>query len=341
MDSRPPVIRLVGIGLIAVALLLAVYVVIAYLGYQSGQELAVTRIELTRSAGIAVQLDRARAELDDRNFRLALRRLEWILERDPQNEQALQLQSEAQGALQTPTPGAATATPELVATEQAGAGTGAAPASVAEAARGLQRLVRLVEQEAWDEAISGLLSFQNRFPDYERRRTDELLQQAYIGRGLAELYGAQVELGMYYLAQAEALGALPQDVLDQRLWAELYLNGIAYYGVNWEVSLFYYRQLCPAAPFYQDACDTLYDILMTVGDASAGQGEWCPAEPYYQEALTVRDDNTASQKLRQARDGCRNATPTPTSPVTDTIPFTGTLPGDGVITGTAPIEPEP
>lgn len=337
MISRPPLIRFVGIALIVIALLLAVYVIIAYLAYQSGQELAVTRIEETRSAGIAIQLQRARDEIAEDNYRLALRRLEWILEREPQNELALQLQTEAQTALQTPPPTGATATLEAVATE-----TVATPgAGQAEAARELQRLARLVEQEAWDEAISEVIAFQSRFPEYERRRSDELLQEAYIGRGLAELYGSQVELGMYYLAQAEALGMLPQDVRDQRLWAELYLDGIAYYGVNWEVALFYFRQLCPAAPFYQNACDTLYDILISVGDLYAGQGEWCPAEPYYQEALTVRDTNTASQKLRQARGGCRDATPTPSVPLTDTVPATGTLPFDGVITGTTPAETSP
>lgn len=340
MVSRPPLIRLVGLGLIAIALLLTVYVIIAYLGYQSGQELAVTRIAQTRSAGIAIQLERARAELDDGNARLALRRLEWVLEREPQNELALQLQSAAQGALQTPTPDGAAPTPATETPEPAGSSISAATGG-AQAGRELQRLAGLVEQEAWDEAISGLLSFQSNNPDYERRRSDELLQQAYIGRGLVELYGTQVELGVYYLSQAEALGSLPQDVLDQRLWAELYLNGIAYYGVNWDVSLFYYRQLCPAAPFYQDACDTLYDILMTVGDAYAGQSDWCPAEPYYQEALSVRDTNTAAQKLRQARDGCREATPTPSLPLTGTLPFSGTLPADGVVTGTLPFDPDP
>jgi hypothetical protein len=337
MISRPPLIRLVGIALIVIALLLAVYVTIAYLGYQSGQELAVTRIEETRSAGISIQLERARDEIAGQNYRLALRRLEWILEREPQNELALQLQAEAQTAVETPAPSSLTATPEEVATEP----RGTPAAAEAEPARELQRLARLLEQEAWDEAISDITAFQSRFPEYERRHSEELLQQAYIGRGLVELYGSQVELGMYYLAQAEALGTLPQDVRDQRLWAELYLDGIAYYGVNWEVALFYFRQLCPAAPFYQNACDTLYEILISVGDLYTGQGEWCPAEPYYQEALTVRDTNLASQKLRQARDGCRDATPTPSVPLTDTVPATGTLPFDGVITGTIPAETSP
>lgn len=331
MATRPRPLRLFGFALIVIAVLLAVYVTVAYLAYQSGQELGATRIAETRSATITIQLERAEAELGEGNPRLALRRLEWVLEREPGNELALQLRTDAQRALQTPTPSGATATPETVTP----AATPAAGEAVA--AREVRRLERVVEQEEWDEAISAIIAFQTAYPSYERRHTDELLQEAYIGRGVEELYGQQVELGMYYLAQAEALGMLPQEVQDQRLWAELYLGGIAYYGVNWEVSLFYFRQLCPSAPFYQDACNTLYEILITVGDLYAAQQDWCPAEPYYQEALTVLDTNAAAQKLRQARDGCRDATPTTSAPLTGTVP----LDDQGILTDTVPATLEP
>lgn len=330
MAARPRLLRLLGFALIVVALLLGVYVMVAYLAYQSGQELGATRIAETRTAAIAVQTDRAKNDIGEGNYRLALRRLEWVLEREPDNSFAQQLQALAVGALQTPTPGGATATPET-----ASDGPTPTPDNTgdATAARELRRLERLVEDEEWNEAISEISTFRANNPSYQRTRTDELLQRAYIGLGVDELYGTQVELGIYYLAQAETLGALPQEVLDQRLWAELYLGGIAYYGVNWEVSLFYFRQLCPSAPFYQDACDTLHEILITVGDLYAAQQDWCPAESYYQEALTVRDTGSATQKLREAREGCQSATPTASAPVT------GTLPVDGTFTGTVPLEP--
>jgi hypothetical protein len=330
MASRPRLLRLLGFGLIVLALLLGVYVMVAYLAYQSGQELGATRIVETRTAAIAVQIDRAKIEIGDGNYRLALRRLEWVLAREPENSFAQQLQALAVSALQTPAPGGTTATPE---TATGGPTPTADRTGEATAARELRRLERLVEAEEWQEAISGLSAFRADNPSYERLRTDELLQRAYIGLGVEELYGTQVELGMYYLAQAETLGALPQEVLDQRLWAELYLGGIAYYGVNWEVSLFYFRQLCPSAPFYQGACDTLHEILITVGDLYAAQQDWCPAESYYQEALTVRDTGSATQKLREARDGCRTATPTASAPLTDTLPV------DGTLTDTVPFEP--
>jgi hypothetical protein len=338
MERRQRLLRVFGLALIVIALLLAVYMTVAYLGYQSGQELQATRAEQTRTAAIMTQVDRAREEIDEGNHRLAVRRLEWVLEREPENAAALELMALAQANSQTPTPTGVTATPELTPTAEATAGT--PQADQIQAARELRRLIALVESEEWDDAIQGFLAFQNSYPEYERRRTDELLQQAYIGLGVEELYGEQVELGMYYLGLADALGNLPQEVRDQMLWAELYLGGMAYYGVNWDVSLFYFRQLCPAAPFYQDACQTLFNILAQAGDGFAARQDWCPAESYYQEAASVPGAESISQKLGQARQGCADATPTPSLPVTDTLPLTGTLPLEtpGVVTDTAPIE---
>lgn len=338
MERRQRTLRILGLALIVVALLLGVYITVAYLGYQSGQELQATRVEQTRTAAIAVQVERARGEIAEGNHRLAVRRLEWVLEREPGNAVAQELLLEAQEAGATPTPPGATETPDATPTE--GAADGTPQADETAAARELSRLANLVKAEEWDEAIAGLLALQNGYPDYERRRSDELLQQAYIGRGLEELYGEQVELGMYYLGLAEGLGALPQEVRDQMLWAELYLGGMAYYGVNWDVSLFYFRQLCPAAPFYQGACEKLFTILMQAGDSFAAQQDWCPAESYYQEAASVPGAESISQKLGQARQGCADATPTPSGPVTDTLPLTGTVPfgTPATLTDTAPAE---
>jgi hypothetical protein len=153
-----------------------------------------------------------------------------------------------------------------------------------------------------------------------------------MAQGVSLLYGDQVELGLYYLEQAERLGNLPQDVRDQRQWAELYLGGIGYFGVNWDVTLFYFRDLCLAAPFFHDACAKLYEALVAYGDQYAVQRDWCPAEALYQEAYRQDATGAVSQKLREAREGCASATPTPTTPISGTVPVTGTTP----ITATGP-----
>lgn len=324
MANRSRILRILGIVLIVVALLIAMYTVVAYVALERGRNLRMERLQEERAAELANQLTRAREDIGGGNLTLASRRLEWILEQDPEYPEARALLDDAQGALtgtrrsSDPSGRDATATPDIT-PMAAGAGEEAAAAE-------LERLETLVEQEDWDEAITALVSFQYNFPDYERRRTDELLYESYIARGVDLLYGDQVELGLYYLEQAQHLGNLPQDVRDQQEWAELYLAGIGYFGVNWEVSLFYFRDLCLAAPFFHDACGKLYEALVAYGDQYAAQQEWCPAEGLYNEAYGHNDSDALLTKLQNARQGCQEATPTPSAPISGTTPVTGTAP---------------
>ena len=329
MDGRRRFLRLSGFALILLAVLIGLYTLIAYLGWQSGETLRAERAQTERAAALETQVTRAREEIEAGNYRLALRRLEWVLENNPDYPEASALQEEAQQALDA----ASAPTPTLPATVAATATTPpddrdttpAADAPVAE----FRALEALLAEEEWEEAITAITRFQGEFPEYERRDTDRLLFEAYLGRGVELLYGERVELGIYYLDQAEALGNLPQEALDQRQWAELYLNGMAYYGVGWGVSIANFRELCLAAPFYQNACDKLYTGLVAYADQYAARQDWCPAESFYAEAYRLESGNTLSDKLAQARAGCEDATPTATAPTTGTVPITATVPITG------------
>lgn len=336
-SPRPRALRLLGIVLVTVALLIGLYTAVAYFGLQSGRTLREERLQQERDAELANQLDHAREDIGAGNYALAARRLQWILEQDPDYPEARVLLQNAEagtgGTRQRPETAAtseATATPA-----QEGETNTADNEGDREAASEVRRVEQLMEENAWEEAITTLSALQHDYPNYERQHTDELLYEAYTAQGVELLYGEQIELGLYYLEQAQRLGDLPQDVRDQQQWAELYLAGIGYFGVNWDVTLFYFRDLCLAAPFFHDACARLNEALVAYGDQYAVQQEWCPAESLYQEAYRQEDADSVLQKLRQARQGCASATPTPSAPISGTLPVTGTLP----ITDTGPLPP--
>jgi len=329
MARRPRALRLVGIALIVAALLLGFYTTVAYLGLRSGRTLRTEQLHEEQAAELANQLTHAREDIANGNYSLAERRLEWILEQDSQYSEARALLVSVQIAVSetrnpvTPDSSEATVTPGE--TPTAAGGAASSDGQNRDAAGEIERAERLVEEEAWDEAITALISLQHDHPNYERQHTDELLYDAYVAQGVALLYGDQVELGLYYLDQAQRLGDLPQDVRDQQQWAELYLAGMGYFGVNWDVSLFYFRDLCLAAPFFHDSCQKLYEALVAYGDQYAVQQDWCPAESLYNEAFRLDDPDSLLQKLRGSREGCDAATPTPAAPISGTLPITGTL----------------
>lgn len=312
--------RIIGIIVLSLAILLAVYGTVVLLAWDRGQSLQRESIKQTLEEELASQLALAKEDLQAGNYNLALRRMEWILEQDPDYPGIASLQAEARSALDVlslPTPKPLPeSTPQVIET---------LPVDT-EPARAYARLVELIEQEEWQPAVHAILAFQNGFPNFERRHTDSMLYEAYINSGQILLNGDQVELGLNYIAQAEKLGNLPSEVEDQRTWAEIYLLGIGYYGVDWGTAVYYFRDLCSAAPFYQNACVKLHEALISHGDVYALNLDWCPAEDRYAEAYQLNSESVVLEKLEGARQQCLEATPTPTIPITGTDSISGTSP---------------
>ncbi|MFZ0548029.1 MAG: hypothetical protein WAM60_21470 [Candidatus Promineifilaceae bacterium] len=318
-------LRGLGLLLVIIAVLLAIYGAVAYAAWQRGQTLRVENAREALAEQMANQIDLARGDITNGNFVLAMRRLDWVLERDPDSTEAQTLHDQAQSGLNarlTPTPRPSpTATPEVVETP-----VEESPSPEAVSDETFANLQTLMDGEKWEEAISAIAAFQQDFPDVRRQETDEMLYNAYINLGLKMVSGTQIELGIFYLGQAERLGDLPPDVEDHRTWAEFYLLGIGYYGVDWETTIFYFEGLCAAAPFYQDACQKLFEAYVAYGDQYAAALDWCPAEDWYTEAIRIDNVTTVIDKRREASSNCRDATPTPEHPITDTVPITGTTP---------------
>jgi len=320
-----PLFRVIGIILIALAVLLGVYGTVAYLAWQRSQDLQAQNARAALLEEIDKQLAFAREDVAAGKLALAQRRIEWILQREPDHPETLAVKQDIEQRLAAPTPTPRPTPTEAVQVEEE------IPVDD-ELVQAFARLESLMKRQLWSEAVSTIILFQSEQPNYRRLDTDRLLYNAYINLGQSLLDGEQVELGLSYLAMAEALGDLPQEIEDQRLWAELYLQGIAYYGVDWGTTAVFFRDLCAAAPFYQDSCQKLRVALIAIGDGYGANLDWCPAESQYVEANQLGRDETLSGKLANARQMCLEATPTPSAPITGTLGISGTLP----ITSTEP-----
>lgn len=311
--------RILGILLVVVAGIVALYLVVGYMAWQSGETLRSQREETLREQQFARQVDLAQEDIERGGYNLALHRLDWVLERDPANQEAVALRQQAQAALKTALTPAAPPTPTFEPEPTVALSEGTEPDDE------YMRLERLYDREQWSDLLPAVLAMQRQFPNFERMETDRLLYGAYLNLGLQQIQGEQIERGISNLSQAEKLGDLPQEALDYWLWAELYLEGIAYYGVNWGVSTSVFRDLCLAAPFYQNACDKLFESLISYGDQYLLNQDFCPAVDLYREARQYGSDGTLGEKLNRAVEGCALATPTPPV-ITGTMPASGTEP---------------
>lgn len=317
-NRRRRILAVLGSVFVVLAILLATYSLVFYAAWQRAEE---ERIEDEKRAlfdELEKQMSLARADINEGNFELALRRLDWIIDLRPGYSGAAQLRDVARSSLSQ------SLTPEATATSRPPPTPTSSMNDVPDPASLFSELERIYQGEQWLSATTELAAFQVRFPNYNRRDTDRMLFNASINLGLELMQGDQIELGLFYISQAEELGALPQEVEDYRTWAELYLLGIGYFGVDWGQAIYYFRGLCSAAPYYQDSCTRLYESLIAYGDIYSASMEWCPAEELYFEAMLFNTNAALSQKHEGARTTCLEATPTPTVVVTSTVGITST-----------------
>lgn len=303
--------RWLGIFLILFAVSAAWMLGVAYFGTQSGQKQRVETRQIEMAGQLARQVELAQEDVENGRFILATRRLNWVLEQQPAHPQATALIEQintVQSATPTPVPITPTAAPSPT------------PGDITDTGAELARIESMINAAKWEQSISALSAFQRAFPNDERSRTDQMLYDTLIAYGLELLETDQVERGLFYLEQAEVLGDLPQEALDYQFWGETYLQGIAFYDVNWDVAAYYFRNLCLSAPFYQSSCDLLHESLVNFGDQYSYAQDWCPAVPIYEEALRYDNVQAVRESLTAAREGCALATPTPSAIITDTIP---------------------
>lgn len=337
-EPRPRPRRLMrGLGLLMLLLagLLGWYLAVFYYGWQSGQIAQEEQLQTELAEQLVSQVTLARQDIGNGSFALAQLRLEWVLERSPDNVEAQSLHRQVQDELERLLTPIATTTP--ISSPTPAPSPTPTPIPIEDPTAELQRMRRLVLDENWEEAVPALVSFQWQFPSSQRQETDEMLFEAYIGLGLSLLDGEQVEHGLAYLDQAEKLGDLPESVTDSRTWAEIYLQGIAFYNVNWDATVYYFRDLCLAAPFYQASCDLLFQALVAYGNQYAASLDWCPALNLYREANQHGRTQLLSSKLIEAREECSLATPTPTATEASTAPISNTQP----LTSSFSISPRP
>ena len=309
--------RLLGLILIVIAGLVALYALVGYAAWQSGETIRNEREESQQAEQAARQVSLAQEDIAQGSYNLALRRLEWVLQRDPDNKDAQTVRRQADAALKTALTPAAPASPTPIPEPSP------TPGQISEPETEIGRLRRLAKQEKWEDLFEGTLVFQRQYPSYERLETDGFLYNSSLNLGLSYIQGDQIEIGIYYLAQAENLGDLSQEALDYWLWAELYLQGMAYFGVNWGTTATFFRDLCLSAPFYQGSCDKLFDALLAHGTQYLVAQDYCPAVDLFREARQYGRSQDLDLKLNEAVQGCSEATPTP-PPIIDTLPVTGT-----------------
>jgi tetratricopeptide (TPR) repeat protein len=274
-----------------------------YAGYNSAIEQR-TRYESTLVAGEASnQYILAQQDIALSNYDRARQRLEYIIKIDPNYPNA----SEQLAFVLTQQ--RITATPTLIPTP-----TLSPTPDYRSRDELFGQAQNLLIARDWSGAIDTLLQLRKNYPDFMVVKVDGMLFIALRNRGIdkiAQLH--DLEGGNYDLTLAERFGPLDAEARNWRDWAELYIRGASFWGVDWAQSVYYFSQLAAAAPNLSDiagwtAANRYLDALLGYGDWLAARGLWCDAQTQYDTYMTLIASPQVEPTAMFAADQCTLST---------------------------------
>lgn len=255
-------------------------------------------------------------------YELARQRFEYILQLDPEHEQAAAMLTEAllhlgeTSDIPTPRPNpTASPTPDTRNQEEIFASA-----------------LALRDAQDWDALIETLDVL--RVSDYEFKsvEVDGLYYIAYRNRGVKRItQEGNLEGGIFDLTRAESFGPLDVEASNYRLWAEKYVTGVSFWGVDWNEALNYFNDLAISAPYLSDSnyltsldrqataqVEKYSQFLVTAG-YRLNQGKYCDAYDLYNEAsLYIVFDAATMEKFERSKNECLGIAPTEEPQPTET-----------------------
>ena len=282
----------------------------AFLGYQDGIRIRLSRQATNIAVAAKTQFDLGNKDLADGNYESARKRFEYVAQIDPSFPGITQKLTQVMVVLthtDVPPTSVPTQAPALTPTPDT---------------RGVEDLVKQAQDDLrkkdWDGTIATLDNIRNVDPTYRVVDVDGMYYIALRFRGMDKiLKNGSLEGGAYDLAQAESFAPIDHDADSYRTWAALYLQGAAYWGIDWPKVIANFGDIMQSLPGLRDGSNMTagerYRIaLLRYGDQLAASEDWCNAEKQYAAAQQVSDVPGVKSTLAYAKIQCSPPTPKPT-----------------------------
>ncbi len=278
----------------------------AYFGYQDGIRIRLSRQASQIAIAAKTQFDLGNKDLADGNYESARKRFEYVAQIAPGFPGITQKLTQVMVVLtHTDVPTAApTLTPVITPTPDN---------------RGVEDLIKQAQdnlrKQDWDGAITTLDNIRKVDPTYRAVDVDGMYYIALRFRGIDKiLKNGNLEGGVYDMAQAESFAPIDHDADGFRTWAALYLQGAAYWGIDWPKVIDNFSNIIQFLPNLRDgsnmtAIERYRVALLRYGDQLAASGDWCAAQKQYAAAQQVNEVPVVKSTLANAKNQCAPPTP--------------------------------
>jgi hypothetical protein len=270
---------------LCVLALLAIGAVSAYGGYVSGIDQR-TRSEGTQVAmKVSEQFELGMQDFEARRFDLARQRFEYVIQLEPDYPGVTEMLAQVLLEINTTATPTSVPTPTLTPTPD-----------LRNAEQLFSEAQLALADSQWNQAIEALLKLRKDEAGFQPVKVDSMLFVALRNRGVDRiLKDGDLEGGTYDLALAERFGPLDVEANNYRLWADLYVTGASFWGLDWAQSAYYFGQVAQFAPSLRDntnftAGERFRMATLKYGDQLAANEQWCDAYEQYNIAFSFGAD---------------------------------------------------
>ena len=286
-----------AVGLFAIMAIVASIAIMAYGGYRAGakQRAAVVATEVANE--VQMQYSLALQDMEIGQSGVALQRLEYILKVNPDYPDAVDLLAKAREdasglALRSVQP------TEVLQLDQ----------NRLSAEDRFRLLVLAYDSRDWSETVQRASDLNVNNVDHRSETVNGMLFVSLRNRGIERIDSGLLELGIADLEQAEQIMSLDNVALQRRRWASLYLAGMAFWDLNWQLVIENFSVLNEIAPNFQNARRLLRDAYIFYGNELVQSQESCLAKEQFVAALEIAVDSKIEDQLSAAEKKCLDST---------------------------------
>ena len=289
-DTSPFVMSLSVIVVLVVGLFL-----MAYAGYRVGTSQNRILAATTMASEVALQYDLASKNIDMGQYKLAVERLEFVVNTAPDYPGVADLLDQTRGNLDP------TAIPIIESTKVV-----IANQDQMNSAERLRIIRMAYANQEWQNVINNIDMLKASSTDYDRDVVDGILFVALRNRGIQRIETGDLELGLADLEHAEHITQLDQVAQQRRRWASLYQSASTFWNINWQIVIDNLYILHQIAPNFRDTSSKLWTARTLYGETLLKEDHYCLAEEQFAFALDLKQEEFLKVKLMESVANCDN-----------------------------------
>lgn len=281
------------IGLSVVIVLVIGLCVVAYAGYRVGTDKNRIMAATTIASEVDLQYDLASNNIDLGEYKLAVERLEYVVNTDPDYPGAADMLDETRDLVDSTEIPIPESTKVVIAEQE-----------FLTSSDRLSIIRMSYDKKEWQDVISNIDMLKASSADYNRDEVDGILFVALRNRGMQRIEEGDLELGMADLEHAEQITGLDEVAGQRRRWASLYLSASMFWDINWKIVVDNLYILHQIAPNFRDTDNRLWTARTYYGDVLLKGEKYCLAKEQFAFALNMKQEASLEEKLLESVDNC-------------------------------------